>query len=158
MTRARFCVGLPSLEARFEEVRRSVICAPRDLALLAQEIVAMRNKLRAARPVPAGRFDVKHSPGGMVDIEFTVQFLVLAHGQSHPDLRANVGNIALLQVAQDCGLLPAPLGHDAAQAYRTLRRIQHRARLNEEPTHVALGDALLERQAGLAVWSAVFGA
>jgi hypothetical protein len=62
-------MGLPSLEARFEEVRRSVICAPRDLALLAQEIVAMRDKLRAGRPVPAGRFDVKHSPGGMVDAE-----------------------------------------------------------------------------------------
>jgi len=72
-------------------------------------------------------------------------------------LRANVGNIALLQVAQDCGLLPAPLGYEAAQAYRSLRRIQHKARLNEEPTHVAVGDAVLERQAGLAVWRAVFG-
>ena len=71
-------------------------------------------------------------------------------------LLATMGNIALLQVAQDCGLLPAPLGHDAAQAYRTLRRIQHKARLNEEPTHVALADAELERQAGLAVWRAVF--
>ena len=60
-------------------------------------------------------------------------------------------------ISRYCGLLPVPLGHDAAQAYRTLRRIQHKARLNEEPTHVALGDALYERQAGLAVWRAVFG-
>ncbi len=158
MTRARCVLGSPDLHSRFDAIREAVICSPRDHPALRTEIAAMRDKVRAAHPVPADRFDVKHSPGGMVDIEFAVQFLVLAHGHSYPGLRANVGNIALLQVAQDGGLLPAPLGHEAAQAYRTLRRIQHQARLNEEPTHVAFADALLERQAGLAVWRAVFAA
>ena len=157
MTRARCVLGSADLHSRFDAIREAVICSPRDHVALRGEISAMRDKVRSAHAVPAERFDVKHSPGGMVDIEFAVQFLVLAHGQAHPGLRANVGNIALLQVAQDCGLLPAPLGHEAAQAYRTLRRIQHKARLNEEPTHVALGDALHEREAGLAVWRAVFG-
>ena len=156
MTRARCVLGGADLQARFETIREAVIGSPRDHAALRAEIANMRHKVSAAHPIPANRFDVKHSPGGMVDIEFAVQFLVLAYGQAHPGLRANAGNIALLQVAQDCGLLPAPLGHDAAQAYRTLRRIQHKARLNEEPTHVALADAELERQAGLAVWQAVF--
>ena len=157
MTRARCVLGSADLHTRFDTIREAVICSARDQAALRAEIAAMREKVRSAHAVPAERFDVKHSPGGMVDIEFAVQFLVLAHGQAHPGLRANVGNIALLQIAQDCGLLPVPLGHDAAQAYRTLRRIQHKARLNEEPTHVALQDALHERQAGLAVWRAVFG-
>ena len=157
MTRARCVLGSPDLQSRFDMIREAVICSPRDHAALRTEISAMREKVRAAHPVPADRFDVKHSPGGMVDIEFAVQFLVLAHGQTHSGLRANVGNIALLQVAQDSGLLSAPTGYDAATAYRSLRRIQHKARLNEEPTHVALQDALSERQAGLAVWRAVFG-
>ena len=156
MTRARCVLGSPDLHSRFDAIREAVICSPRNHDALRAEIAAMRDKVRTAHPVPVERFDVKHSPGGMVDIEFAVQFLVLAHGQSHPGLRANVGNIALLQVAQDCGLLPAPLGHEAAQAYRALRRIQHQARLNEEPTHVALEEAQHERQAGLAVWRAVF--
>ena len=157
MTRARCVLGSSDLQSRFDMIREAVICSPRDHAALRTEISAMREKVRAAHPVPADRFDVKHSPGGMVDIEFAVQFLVLAHGQTHSGLRANVGNIALLQVAQDSGLLSAPTGYDAATAYRSLRRIQHKARLNEEPTHVALQDALSERQAGLAVWRAVFG-
>jgi len=157
MTRARCVIGSPALQGRFEAVRTGVITSPRDQLALREEIHSMRERVRASHKATPQVFDVKHSPGGMVDIEFAVQFLVLAHGQSHPGLRANVGNIALLQIAQDCCLLAAPLGYEAAKAYRTLRRIQHKARLNEEPTHVAFGDAVLERQAGLAVWRAVFG-
>ena len=157
MTRARCVLGSADLHSRFDAIREAVICSPRDQSALRMEIAAMRQKVRAAHPVPAERFDVKHSPGGMVDIEFAVQFLVLAHGHAHPGLRANVGNIALLQAAQDCGLLPAPLGYAAAKAYRMLRSIQHKARLNEDPTQVALAQAEQERQAGLAVWRAVFG-
>jgi glutamate-ammonia-ligase adenylyltransferase len=68
-----------------------------------------------------------------------------------------VGNIALLLRAQACGLLPAPLGEHAAHAYRSLRQIQHRARLNEEPTQVELAQVSVERSAGLALWDHVFG-
>ncbi len=71
---------------------------------------------------------------------------------------ANVGNIALLLRAQTCGLLPAPVGENAAAAYRTLRQIQHRARLNEEPTQVERDVVQSERAAGLALWAAVFEA
>jgi glutamate-ammonia-ligase adenylyltransferase len=91
-------------------------------------------------------------------MEFAVQFLVLAHCAHQPALRANVGNIALLQCAQDCGLIDAPIGSNAAQAYRSLRQLQHRARLNEEATEVAMDAVAPERAAGLALWGAVFGA
>ncbi|HVE54526.1 MAG TPA: bifunctional [glutamate--ammonia ligase]-adenylyl-L-tyrosine phosphorylase/[glutamate--ammonia-ligase] adenylyltransferase, partial [Ramlibacter sp.] len=106
MTRARFVLGEPALAPRFDAVREAVITAPRDLTALRAEIVAMRHKVRAAHPVRAGRFDLKHSPGGMVDAEFAVQYLVLAHAATQPDLIPNVGNIALLQRAQAGGLLP----------------------------------------------------
>ena len=158
MTRARFCVGLPALAEAFEGVRRDVIRSPRDLALLAQEIVAMRHKLRQARPVPAGQFDVKHSPGGMVDAEFAVQYLVLGHGGPHPELLDNVGNIALLIRAEEVGLLPAGVGQSAADAYRELRRVQHQARLDEMPTQVEASEMAAESLAILALWRAVFGA
>jgi glutamate-ammonia-ligase adenylyltransferase len=158
MTRARFCVGLPALADAFDGVRRDVISAPRDLGSLAQEIVAMRHKLRQARPVPAGQFDVKHSPGGMVDAEFAVQYLVLGHGGTHPELQDNVGNIALLIRAEHVGLLPAGVGQAAADAYRDLRRVQHRARLDEMPTQVEASQLSAEAAAILALWHAVFGA
>jgi len=157
MTRARCVLGEPPMAARFDRIREAVIVTPRDHAALKGEIVAMRDKVRAARPVKAGLFDVKHSAGGMVDAEFAVQFLVLSQAQAHPELVPNVGNIALLQRAEAAGLLPAGVGQAAASAYRELRRVQHRARLNEEPTQVPMSALIPEREAMLALWKAVFG-
>ncbi len=157
MTRARFVLGSDALRDRFDAVRTAVITAPRDAAGLHAEIVAMRERVREAHPVPTGQFDVKHSVGGMVDAEFAVQYLVLAHAGEHPGLCDNVGNIALLQRAEAAGLLPAGVGAAAASAYRTLRQVQHRARLNEEPTRVAPSSLHTEREAVMALWRAVFG-
>jgi glutamate-ammonia-ligase adenylyltransferase len=156
ITRARFCAGYAPLAGRFERVRRAVLCAPRDAAALREEIRAMREKVRAARPVPPERFDVKHSPGGMMDAEFAVQCLVLLHSAAHPVLQDNAGNIALLQRAEAAGLLPAGVGQAAASAYRELRRCQHRARLDEQPTQFAPELLAAQRDAVLALWQAVF--
>jgi [glutamine synthetase] adenylyltransferase / [glutamine synthetase]-adenylyl-L-tyrosine phosphorylase len=156
MTRARFVAGDESLRPRFDAVRQAVITAPRSVDALRAEIMSMREKVRAARPVRAGCFDVKHSAGGMVDAEFAVQFLVLAESAQHPELIPNVGNIALLQRAESAGLLPPGVGQAAAKAYRELRRVQHRARLDEEPTQVPLAGMTLEREAVQALWQAVF--
>jgi len=156
MTRARFVLGSDDLRQRFDAVRHKVVCSPRDPQALRQEIVAMREKVRAAHPTHGDQFDVKHSPGGMVDAEFAVQYLVLSQSASHPELVANAGNIALLHAAEQCGLLPPGVGDAAASAYRELRRVQHRARLNEEPTQVSLQALQAERQAVLALWAAVF--
>ncbi len=158
ITRARCVLGSDALHARFEAVRKAVISAPRDAAGLREEISAMRAKVRAAHPVRGKLFEVKHSPGGMVDIEFAVQHLVLSQGCHHPELLDNVGNIALLVRAEACGLLPAGVGERAADAYRSLRHLQHQARLNEEHTEVLESTVLAERDAGLALWAAVFGA
>jgi len=156
MTRARFCLGTPELQARFDVVRANVINAKRNLASLGQEIVTMRDKMRVAHPVKPDLFDVKHSAGGMVDVEFAVQYLVLAHAQQHPSLLANVGNIALLLSAEKAGLLPAGVGEAAGSAYRELRRVQHRARLDEQPTQVPTRELVNECAAIQALWRAVF--
>ena len=177
MTRARFVLGTEDLvpldmhgnpiiedgphgglhlRERFDAVREAVITAPRDNAALRGEIVTMRERVRNAHPVPQHMFDVKHSPGAMVDAEFALQYLVLSQSADHPGLRDNLGNIALLQRAETAGLLPAGVGMAAANAYRTLRQVQHRARLNEEPTRVPLEQLTAEREAILNLWHAVF--
>lgn len=156
MTRARCAVGDAALAARFEAVRRAVICAPRNGTSLTTEIMDMRERVRAAHPIKPSMFDVKHSAGGMVDAEFAVQCLVLLHAADHPELADNVGNIALLQRAQACGLLRGSVGVSAAMAYRELRRIQHKARLNEEPTQVERPLMALERGSILALWRSIF--
>lgn len=172
MTRARCVLGDDALRQRFDQVRESVITAPRDKAALRDEIVAMREKVRNAHPVKRAhtphlsdaapyvpepeKFDVKHSPGGMVDAEFAVQFLVLSQSARHPELIANVGNISLLQRAEAAGLLPPDVGQRAASAYRELRRVQHHARLNEEPTQVTPPALQAECNAIQELWVFIF--
>jgi [glutamine synthetase] adenylyltransferase / [glutamine synthetase]-adenylyl-L-tyrosine phosphorylase len=158
ITRARCVLGSDSLHQQFAHVRNAVLCAPRDALALRDEICAMREKMRQAHPVRGPAWDVKHSPGGMVDIEFAVQYVVLAHAHQHPELRDNVGNIGLLARAQACGLLPASVSEQAAAAYRKLRQLQHQARLNEASTALDFAAVKAESAAGLALWHAVFGA
>jgi glutamate-ammonia-ligase adenylyltransferase len=156
MTRARFCVGDTQLGEQFEAVRRQVLCAPRDLSQLALDITQMREKMRAAHSVPADSFDFKHSVGGMIDLEFAVQFLVLVHAHAHLGLQDNVGNIALLIRAEKVGLLASGVGSEAANAYRELRHLQHQARLDEQ---VGRSDETAMRPYSSAIktlWSAVF--
>ncbi|MFM9916068.1 MAG: bifunctional [glutamate--ammonia ligase]-adenylyl-L-tyrosine phosphorylase/[glutamate--ammonia-ligase] adenylyltransferase [Rhizobacter sp.] len=157
LTRARVCAGDSALTIPFDEVRRTVLSAPRDPAGLRAEVRAMRDKVSAAHPVQGERFDLKYSQGGMMDVEFAVQVLVLEHSRLHPELIPNVGNIALLQRAEAAGLLPPSVGAAAADAYRELRRAQHAARLDEQPTQVPLDAMPEQRAAVLALWHAVFG-
>lgn len=155
MTRARFVLGSPALAARFDAVREAVITAPRDAPALRSEIATMRERVRSAHAVPAGLFDVKHSVGGMMDVEFAVQYLVLLHSACNSQLRPNLGNITLLRRAESAGLLPEGMGEASANAYRALRRVQHLARLNEAPTQVPETALLEEQQTVRTLWATV---
>jgi glutamate-ammonia-ligase adenylyltransferase len=158
ITRARFCAGSAALGERFEAARRAVITTARDPEALRREVMEMREKVREAHPVRGGRFDVKHSRGGMMDVEFVNQYLVLAHGARHEALLPNIGNIKLLDRAEAAGLLPPGMGEAAGNAYRELRRAQHRARLNEQSTQLEPDAMPEQREAVQALWRAVFGA
>ncbi|HSN79660.1 MAG TPA: glutamine-synthetase adenylyltransferase, partial [Rhodoferax sp.] len=156
MTRARCVLGDASLHERFDAVRKAVITAPRDATGLRAEIVAMRERMADAQPVKPDRFDIKFSPGGMIDAEFVMQFLVLSQSAAHPELMANAGNIALLERAESLGLLPAGVGHAAAGAYRAMRQVQHKARLDEASIQLASDAMQAQREAILALWHQVF--
>jgi glutamate-ammonia-ligase adenylyltransferase len=108
-------------------------------------------------PQPSGLFDLKHDRGGLVDVEFAVQYLVLSQAADHPEMTANIGNIALLKCCADLGLLQADTAHAAADAYRELRRMQHQAKLQGD--EAARIDADLVPGHGEAVkrlWQEVF--
>jgi glutamate-ammonia-ligase adenylyltransferase len=155
LTRARHCTGDEAIGRRFEAFRREILSAQRDAGTLRDEVLAMRRKMLEGHPNRSAQFDVKHDPGGMVDIEFLVQYLVLAHAARHPELLDNAGNIALLQRAAAAGLIDARSASDVAQAYRDFRRLQHTLRLNDaryarvEPDTVAT-----QRAAVTSLWRA----
>ena len=159
LTRARFVTGHPAVGAAFEAEREAILRLPRERAQLAADVVDMRRKMAAGHPNPTDRFDLKHDPGGMVDVEFAVQFLVLAHSAAHPRLTRNLGNIALLRIAGELGLVPAAIASDAADAYRDFRRLQHQIRLTDAPhARVDPTSQQARRDAVAALWQAVFGA
>ena len=130
LSRARFSAGDSRVGQVFESIRERILRRSREPAPLAKEILAMREKMRAAHPNKSGLFDIKHDAGGMIDIEFTVQYLVLAHAHDFPSLTKNLGNIALLGMAAELGLLPKALAERCRVAYREYRRTQHALRLN----------------------------
>ena len=92
----------------------------------------MRKKMLDSHPNNSGLFDIKHDRGGMVDIEFIVQFLILAHAHTQPELTVNKGNLALLKIAGELGLIKMELAEAASNCYRILRAMQHKMRLNNQ--------------------------
>jgi glutamate-ammonia-ligase adenylyltransferase len=130
LSRARYCAGDRAIGAAFEAIRERILRRERDPRALAAEVLAMREKMHAAHPNRSELYDVKHDRGGMIDVEFAVQYLVLAHSHAHPRLTGNLGNIALLGIAAELGLIPADLAARCRDAYREFRRIQHALRLN----------------------------
>ena len=129
ITRARWVAGDSALNERFEVIRKKVLTAPIDIVKLSQDVKLMRQKINEGHPNQSGDFDLKHDAGGMVDLEFVTQYLVLRYAPTHPALIPNLGNIALLRIASELGLIPHDLAQDSADAYRNLRRQQHALRL-----------------------------
>ncbi len=158
LTRARFVAGDADLGAAFEKLREEILRLPRDPRELREQVLAMRDRMRKANPNDSGLFDLKHDPGGIVDVEFAVQYLVLAHAHAHQALTRNAGNLALLELAASLRLVAAATAARAAIGYRELRRAQHVLRLGGE-AHARVQPAEFEsqRDATLALWKAVMG-
>jgi glutamate-ammonia-ligase adenylyltransferase len=158
LTRARFSAGDAALGARFEAIREAILKKARDPAALAKDVLEMRARISAAHPNRSGLFDLKHDRGGMIDIEFAVQYLVLAHSHRFADLTKNLGNIALLRMAAGHGLVTAEVAEKARNAYREYRRTQHMLRLNgAQFARVKPALFAAEIAAVSALWSAVLG-
>jgi glutamate-ammonia-ligase adenylyltransferase len=157
LTRARFCAGDPAIGEDFERGRIQILRLERDPQSLLEEILAMRQKMHEGHPNTSGLFDLKHDAGGMVDIEFMVQALVLRHSAAHAELTANLGNIALLGMSAGLGLIPTALATEVADAYRLFRRHQHRLRLAGAGSARLASDSFApERAAVQGLWERVF--
>ena len=155
LTRARYAAGDRQIGDAFEAVRRNILSQRRDRSTLAEDVVKMRDKMLQTHP--ARPDDVKHMRGGLVDVEFIVQYLVLAYSGQYPALLANSGNIALLGIAAEVGLIPHALAEDAQEAYRCLRELQHRERLDGRPSEAHEIERITPKcEAVCSLWHLVF--
>jgi glutamate-ammonia-ligase adenylyltransferase len=117
----------------------------------------MRERMLAAHPNRSALFDIKHDRGGIIDVEFIVQYLVLAYARAHAALTGNIGNLALLKLAASLGLIACDEADRVHAAYREYRRLQHALRLRGDAYARVEREALAgEISAVSALWSRVF--
>ena len=158
LTRARFVAGDAAIGQAFEDLRIAVLRQRRDLQALKDEIRAMRAKMLDGHPNRTALFDLKHDPGGIIDVEFIVQYLVLGHAHEHVELTGNVGNLALLKLAANLKLIPEAQALAVHGAYRRFRQLQHSLRLQGEAyARVPPSEVEEEVAAVRALWTLVFG-
>lgn len=155
LTRARFVAGDAQVGAKFEKIRDDILMQPRNAQKLAQDILQMRYKMRESHP--ARDDDLKHAAGGLVDVEFMVQYFVLAHAFRFPELCGNLGNIALLGMAANAGLIEHEASEAVQIAYRYFRRAQHRQRLQGEQQAEVSPELQQHYQNVRKLWQDVFG-
>ncbi|MET0320408.1 MAG: bifunctional [glutamate--ammonia ligase]-adenylyl-L-tyrosine phosphorylase/[glutamate--ammonia-ligase] adenylyltransferase [Duganella sp.] len=159
LTRARFCAGDAAIGQRFDQIRDAVLrkVRPAD-GPLRTEVIAMRKRMADARPNPTAMFDLKQDAGGMIDIEFMVQYLVLQHAAAYPELTVNMGNIGLLKLIAGLGLIDVDLAANVGNAYRKLRKLQHQLRLQGQDL-ARVDPALVAAEVVhvLALWDSIFG-
>ncbi len=158
LTRARFCCGDASIGERFEALRDRILRRERDPENLKTEIVKMRRRILDAHPNHSNLFDIKHDAGGMMDIEFIVQYLVLEYAITYPELTGNLGNIALLKMCDRLELFSEVSGETVAAIYRHFRRLQHQIRMQgASEAKIALGAVEGEADEVRKLWKEVFG-
>ena len=137
LTRARAVAGCQRAGKVFEEIRHKVLCQSRDEAKLKQEVLEMRERMLSQLEHPGdGMFDLKRSPGGIVDIEFMVQYGVLRWAPRFGELTRYTDNMRLLETLAALDLMPAADAGLLREAYLACRSAAHRLALRKEPAVV----------------------
>jgi [glutamine synthetase] adenylyltransferase / [glutamine synthetase]-adenylyl-L-tyrosine phosphorylase len=154
LVRARVVAGDPVLARDFERVREQVLCQPRESADLKRRVLDMRRRIEDAA---SGDADLKRPAGGIVDIEFMVQYLVLGWAHDHPELCRFTDNIRVLETAASLRLIDAEQALTLKDAYLALRAERHRTALDIADDARAREVLARYRERVRDVWNALFG-
>lgn len=158
LSRARHIAGSAALGETFETIRHEVLCRPRDPGKLRQEIAEMRTKMRAHLDKPRpGRWDVKQGVGGLIDVEFLVQYRVLAAAAAHPEVVRWPDVWRQLDALADADLLPRETAAALLDAQRRYRAHLHQRLLRGESADAGTGEFAETRAMVAEVWQISFG-
>ncbi|MBV6523829.1 bifunctional [glutamate--ammonia ligase]-adenylyl-L-tyrosine phosphorylase/[glutamate--ammonia-ligase] adenylyltransferase [Ursidibacter maritimus] len=153
LVRARAVYGSKNLRAKFTQVRREILSIPRESGELRAEICKMRAKMYEHLSHTAqGKFHLKTDQGGITDIEFIAQYLVLNYAHHYPTMTDWSDNVRIFERSVECGILTDTQGETLKHCYITLRnQIHHLNLLNQDPV-VASDEFVAERQQVQAIW------
>jgi glutamate-ammonia-ligase adenylyltransferase len=155
LVRARVISGDPTIAQRFAAIRRQTLGQARDPVALRQEVLAMRDKMQTSLDKSKdGLFDLKQGRGGIVDIEFMVQYGVLAFAHAHPALLDYTDNIRILERLAQAGVMQVSDAEYLSETYRTYRDRVHRLKLQEQSTLIPEMEFAEQRRGVRQIWSA----
>lgn len=159
LVRARMVYGERGVQTQFEAIRRHILCQEREPETLRSEVREMREKMRQhlANKDPA-LFDLKTDEGGITDIEFIVQYLVLRYAAQEPRLTRWSDNVRILELMAQCGVMEEEEAQALTLAYITLRDELHHLALQEQSARVSSESFVLERQQVKTSWEKWLGA
>ncbi|WP_237067571.1 bifunctional [glutamate--ammonia ligase]-adenylyl-L-tyrosine phosphorylase/[glutamate--ammonia-ligase] adenylyltransferase [Microbulbifer guangxiensis] len=158
LVRARPVAGSDRLSADFDQLRLDLLCSPRDEQKLREDVVAMRDKMRAHLDKSnKDSFDLKQGPGGIVDIEFMVQYAALAWAHKAPSIVRYTDNIRILESLDEAGLMSAHQAGHLIDAYKAYRSEGHRLALQQLPGVVDGDQYKAERKTVSTNWQQLFG-
>lgn len=157
LIRARVVAGDKALASQFDALRAKVLCQERDTEQLRREVTEMREKMRGhlgSKPGETDQFHLKHDTGGIVDIEFLIQFAVLRYASEHPSLVRWTDNIRTSEELEAFGLLDHEAGQQLRDAYKAFRLSIHQRALQNQPPIVPASTVKVLRQQVMAIWQA----
>jgi len=155
LVRVRAVAGDGILAEKFADLRRQTLCKNRPQAALAKEVIAMRQKMRDHLLLGVNKnteFDLKQGEGGIVDIEFMVQYAVLAWSHQHPPLTHYTDNIRILESLNNNGLISSADTQALIDAYKAFRSQAHRLSLQEQKGRIAIAALGAERKNVSRLW------
>lgn len=158
LVRARPVAGSDELAAKFKQVREGVLSQPREVKALRHDVIDMREKMRsnlASKPNKDGEYEhfhLKQDQGGIVDIEFMVQYAVLAYAHQYPSLLVYSDNIRILDAMEVEGLMPEASTSALRDCYRTIRAVEHRQALQNQSGKVAIDQLQKQRAQVQSIW------
>lgn len=155
LIRARVVCGDPQLTQQFNQLRANLLSQPRDLTKLREDVVTMREKMRTSlgsKQTNSEEFQVKQDAGGLVDIEFIVQYLVLAYSHAHPELYEFTDNMRILDALAATGVLPKEQAASLQATYLTYRQTTHHAALEKAGTCLPAAPWVESRENVIKIW------
>lgn len=155
LVRGRPVVGDKKLCDKFLTIRNKVLSQPREASKLRHEVVTMRERMRAELTLAKSGMDLKQGPGGIVDIEFMAQYMVLANAAKYPDLMEFTDNIRILEQCAVIGLIEVEEQRQLSDIYRKYRAKAHRLVLQERPVVVGDSEFLEQRETVVCLWKKI---
>ena len=158
LVRSRVVAGDEQLAAAYDLVRENTLKQKRAQQSVVREVQEMREKMRKhlGQGTKDGKFSLKQGSGGIVDIEFMVQFAVLAWSHEHPQLTRWSDTIRILESLAQSGLLSDHKSLQLIDAYKSYRSAGHRLQLQNQQAEVAISEFVAERKVVADLWQALF--